>query len=843
MSVNVFISYSHKDEKYKESLEEHLSGLRRKGVIDDWNDRKIVAGQDWSNKIENSLETSSVVLFLVSSSFLASDYCMGIEAERAMEMHQENRAILIPIIVRPCDWMEAEFSQFQGLPKDAVPVSSWSSEDEAWLDVINGIKKSLVEFHEKKTEESVAVIKDQVSSINEKTLKWLDDTEIVLTHRKVDRVSLSDIYVYPDVSFLDNSVLTDSDFTNSKHVFKEKGWYLVSGEEQQGKTSLLKQGYLKLLKDSVLPLYLDAKVIKKSNVEFVIKKALYEQYEGLDYKCFMGSENRCLLLDNVDEIGLNSRFRDLFVSDLSDSFDWIVVTCHESFNYILSDINTLCEFEELGLLEFGNFKREELVKKWISLGVEESIEDSELYSKSEDLKSHLNTVIKKNVVPARPIYVLMLVQMYEAYAQQNLDLTSYGHCYQQLIYKSFENAGVHPRDYDKYLNVLTELSWRIFVNEGGLNKEGVDVFFVDYGKKYLSVDKGVVLDKLVSHSILSNKSFLLEFKYPYIYYFFVGKKIAESYASSEESRSTVERLLNGMHREDFANIIIFITHHTKDSWVLDKIREVLSGLYEDRDPAALTREQLGFMGEFIKKIPNIVIEQREIQKERDDYNRRLDQIEDIPDDQESPEILSNINKTFKGMEVAGQIIRNRHAILTRDSLFDLANSGISTGLRFLDYFINISDTAKSEIVKLICEQLVEHPRISDQEIQAHAENTYLHLTYGVINGVVRKIASSVGSKEAYEIYEALEVSKNTPAHTLIKQSIELQFKRVLDVSSVEKTMHALKNNPVCLRILKEMVVQHIYMFPVDYKSKQKLAELLEISIRGQRLMEQRKVGK
>ncbi|OZN73913.1 hypothetical protein CGQ14_34120, partial [Pseudomonas aeruginosa] len=71
----------------------------------------------------------------------------------------------------------------------------------------------------------------------------------------------------------------------------------------------------------------------------------------------------------------------------------------------------------------------------------------------------------------------MLMQMFEAYAQQNIELTSYGHCYQQLIYQSFEKAKISGRDYEKYLNVLTEISWEIFLNNGGINQNQTDDFF------------------------------------------------------------------------------------------------------------------------------------------------------------------------------------------------------------------------------------------------------------------------------------------------------------------------------------------------------------------------------
>ena len=65
MSKKVFISYSHKDEIHKDSLEEHLSMLKRNHVIDAWHDRKIIPGQDWSKEISENLEKSELILFLL----------------------------------------------------------------------------------------------------------------------------------------------------------------------------------------------------------------------------------------------------------------------------------------------------------------------------------------------------------------------------------------------------------------------------------------------------------------------------------------------------------------------------------------------------------------------------------------------------------------------------------------------------------------------------------------------------------------------------------------------------------------------------------------------------------
>jgi len=43
--VELFYSYSHKDEELRNELENHLSILKREKVIAGWHDRKIGAGK------------------------------------------------------------------------------------------------------------------------------------------------------------------------------------------------------------------------------------------------------------------------------------------------------------------------------------------------------------------------------------------------------------------------------------------------------------------------------------------------------------------------------------------------------------------------------------------------------------------------------------------------------------------------------------------------------------------------------------------------------------------------------------------------------------------------------
>ena len=139
--ARVFFSYSHDDEQYRDLLEKHLAPLKHQGLIESWHDRRILAGAEVDQEIDQQLEQADVILLLISASFLASPYCYSIEMRRAMERHAAREATVIPIIVRPCHWQSSPFGSLLALPRDGKPITTWSNFDEAYTDVVQQVSK------------------------------------------------------------------------------------------------------------------------------------------------------------------------------------------------------------------------------------------------------------------------------------------------------------------------------------------------------------------------------------------------------------------------------------------------------------------------------------------------------------------------------------------------------------------------------------------------------------------------------------------------------------------------------------------------------------------------------
>lgn len=148
--VLLFCSYARADEDYKESLDNHLAALKKQGFVQVWHDRLIPAGEQWKDTIDEKLDEAAVILLLISSDFMASEYCYGKEMTRALERHDLREAKVVPIIVRPVDWQSAPFAKLQAIPKDGKAITIWDNEDEAWTSVAKEIRRSILGIYKSK---------------------------------------------------------------------------------------------------------------------------------------------------------------------------------------------------------------------------------------------------------------------------------------------------------------------------------------------------------------------------------------------------------------------------------------------------------------------------------------------------------------------------------------------------------------------------------------------------------------------------------------------------------------------------------------------------------------------
>jgi O-acetyl-ADP-ribose deacetylase (regulator of RNase III) len=144
--ASVFFSYAREDEELFRKLRDHLGGLRAGGYIKDWSDGQIVPGHEWEPEIMRRLDDADIILLLITSGFLGSEFINKIELVRALERHRCGDVIVIPVILKPADWQSTALQGLQALPKDGKAVTAWPDPDTAYVNIAHGLRSAVDEW-------------------------------------------------------------------------------------------------------------------------------------------------------------------------------------------------------------------------------------------------------------------------------------------------------------------------------------------------------------------------------------------------------------------------------------------------------------------------------------------------------------------------------------------------------------------------------------------------------------------------------------------------------------------------------------------------------------------------
>lgn len=144
--LKVFVSYAHGDEMHRQALANHLRALEREGLIVVWHDRYITGGREWAGAIDDALASADIVLLLISSDFVGSDYCHDVELKDAIRLHDAGQARVVPVILRSCDWTHLPFARFNALPPDGLPVVEAPFPDQRYSAVVEGLRSIVAEL-------------------------------------------------------------------------------------------------------------------------------------------------------------------------------------------------------------------------------------------------------------------------------------------------------------------------------------------------------------------------------------------------------------------------------------------------------------------------------------------------------------------------------------------------------------------------------------------------------------------------------------------------------------------------------------------------------------------------
>lgn len=689
--------------------------------------------------------------------------------------------------------------------------------------------------------------------ISETFEKYLEDPGVQLTHPSKDNLTLTDIFVPPDLR-----ELTHEDQDDVPQLIKgteildrvlEHGRLTVLGTDKSGKTSLAKWLFSELRTRGRVPVLINGSDFKVRNDRLnedlvTLFEKQYSPKLAEKFKQLHRSE-KTIIIDDFDRLNLrNPAVEEKFLRTLADIADGLVLLSNDQAQHIRelmgseSEVSFLAQFPPLEIQELGHVLREDLIGQWYSLNDDHTLGATELARKLNEAHSLLDTLIGKNFVPSYPVFVLSVLQALEVGTQVDPNASTYGYFYELFIKTSLAEKSDYM-EYDVKIAYLSFLAYRLFTE--GLGEPTLDdlkIIHREYEKAYaLSLPFEALLEDLKESKILESLSGAYRFKYKYIYYYFVANYVKDN-VSEGEVRALVSEMSERIYVAENANILLFLSYLVKDKFAIEQMLAKARKVFEGYAPAKLEEDAKifdtgGAIGKVSYKDSSVTSSRRTALERMDaieEANRSsVDAVELVAEVQDE---AFEYDVAMKTIQILGQMLKNFPGSLQGDRKAALTRECHQLGMRTLAAAIEQVMNDRDKLVSIIAERLKsDHPEsVPPRELEELARRNILNLTQAFSFGIVKHVSNSIGSPKLTETYKAvLEQEDGSAAARLIHHAVKLDHEAEFPQVDTVRLGAYLKKNRFAMSLLRYLVVKHFYMFHEKRPTRQSVCDHLGIS--------------
>ncbi len=832
--ANVFISYSHADERLVNELKVFLRPLVDSKIINLWYDRCIDAGSVWNEEIEEHLIGASIVIYCVSATFLNSKACR-LEVEKGYKLFEEGRVFVIPVVFRACGWQDVEpFKSRQLLPNDGRPVFS----DEKTKDVL--LKEVYDKIREKaEIAKRIATISFSEGWKNEFTS--LGALSNVLVHHE-NHITIDDLFVYPDLHDISPNIKNPDQYIDASRVLDEKDKYhgiIISGESQSGKTCLAYKYIERLFSEGYIPIYLSGRNRHTENWERRIFNAIKEQYS--DDMIISGNRKK-LIIPVVDDLH-RAVDVDEIVANISP-YKMAIVVVDEIYSLNIERYSFQGNYRSLRIVPMSATKRNSIIKKWIRV-VDEYGEtgENDNFKRLDELMSHVDVTLGKvlgnGIITAYPFFVLLILAMAKSLQPSSIsNITSQGYCYQALITIALANAGVEGTKTEMYFNYLEVLAHR-FRNKPEIGMEEIKEFNAEYADKYnLSVKEEALLKTLHRSGLFYKHSTgYYSFAQPYLKFYFVAKYIAGHFNDCEREYNEMVRNLNSNSN---AYTVVFVSHHMKSGEQLNILKSEAASIYgNDIIPCYFEPTDMEEVDKNYRHVIKVIMpvlsqspesERKRILLRQDEMERKKSkEPETESSENNDASEVSSFVKAIRLSDTIGQIIKSREGSMEKSELKTLINIVVTLYAKTIRSFLASFIDNPTEIIDWISDLLSAKDKTRSPEAQkGKASFIFWNINYFVLLAITTKCARSIGSEALYGVLSEVCKDWDMPLHKLLLFFVDMWYNKRINVDEVIR-VNRQKDMPISVKwILKRLITRYCSTHKLDFRARQKLAIGLEI---------------
>jgi len=686
---------------------------------------------------------------------------------------------------------------------------------------------------------------------NKNTMRYLEDPGANFT-TKSNILTLSDIYVAPDLRSV-----PELPKQNVKHIrgdemiefVKKNKHLLIVGDYQSGKTSLCKYLFLTLNKLGEVPLLIDGKQLKiKKTFEKCSDNLFSDQYDAELLESFrqMDRNKRVVIIDDYHKLKLSSQKKKNFISWLCEFAGSVILIADElevNINEV-SNPESISEgeysFEYYVIQPFGYRRRDVLIKKWLTKKIDSDQNAIDFARRINSISKTLDTLIGKNYVPAYPIYIVSVLFASDTATPIDLSASTHGYFY-ELIIKIVIASGRTSLEYDIAASYLANLAYQMFKQRCFTVKtERFKIIHDEFLRKY-EIERSFEKMKaqLLEQHILAERYGEYSFKYKFMYYYFVASYLRDNLTRKEEVKRDISKLNDALYIEEYANIMLFLAHLSKDPYVVEEMIKKAEVIFSDMEPAHL-EEDIDFIGKLENIKQELIVEEKQKEIIREEILEEKDRIDeekllivqcDEPVEEHlfksSP--LLQLGASLRTLEIMGQMLKNFPGSMEADDKLKLTDSCYNLGLRTLAFTLNIIKGNKKELlkdfIKLINHQ---HPELDYEKASQKALESIVWSSQIISFCMIKRISYSIGTPELFPIYKKMIEKYSFASIKLVDCSLEVDQASHFPDLKIVSLAKEMNKKWFPFEILRRIVALHLYLFDVQYDKRQRVCQELNI---------------
>lgn len=696
-------------------------------------------------------------------------------------------------------------------------------------------------------------------SLREDFKRSLTRLDVQITNPKsLTLLEIDDIYVDRslDIDYAKHGIIsrhpqTTKDINDLLKVIKEYRKILILGNKYYGKSLLLKKLFTFLFKDDFVPLYCRDRDLLQlgKQTESAIRHLFEKHYENdkdVPYQKYrqLPFDKKVILIDDLNNTGLDINKIEAILNKIQSYFGIVVIASHPiiSVNEIFNNPGALIDYTRVKLNDFGLPIVSDLVEKWTRL-IHPDSSETEVQHKIKTLENTLFNEISRDITPRNPFFILTILHKLETEKSPEAQTGSHGYYFQTIINVMIAKVVAKPSLIGYVYDYFSNLAFQMLDNRTGKIDEA------DLGKineSYLertgfTLDLQQVIRNSIREEILLYEDNSYSFARNYYFEFFAAKYIADNIRSprvQEHMFKTIEQISLHIHKEVYANIMMFLCFHSKDPIILDLVTKKAQQIFSDIGKFDIHKDV-----EFLNKLsPQTKIHylsekstketKKELLEASDAIISEIGEVRySLLQDVTNIEELSIVDKilyAFSSVQVLGQIIK-RYLPGDFEDRITLTRECYDLGLHTIKYVFDQIGQEISSVQEEVALCILErNPSIMSEELSSATNGWIWLLCESICMSSMKNISHNVGAPELQKVYKEILDRYPDIAYEFIDISIELDHFEELPESKIVKLAKKLdeSKNYFCKDLLSLLFIYHIYQFYTPMRQIQRIASAL-----------------